>query len=146
MVLEYQSREFTQDGDCVVLSPERKKVFELAAIVAEENSWPGYWLNDNARIFVVGDDIITHRLFVLPGIEVFAPAIEQMLALKLSAARDEVDLKDAADLLKQMGGTRDEIWRRVRPFVLKDSAATAEDAFDMIWRDVYGYEEDERNY
>jgi predicted nucleotidyltransferase len=145
MVLEYQTRGLTHDIDVVILSPERKRVFELVAMVAEEFHWPLNWLNDAAGIFVAGDDIIAHRLFVAPGIEVFAPAIEQMLALKLSAARDEVDLNDAADLLRQMSGSRHEIWQMVLPFVLQGSTATAEDAFDIVWSEVYGYGEDEHN-
>jgi hypothetical protein len=144
MVLEYQTRELTHDIDAVVLSPTEKwKVFELVRIIASKYGWPEDWLNDNVEIYI-GDDIISHRLFLEPGIEVFVPVTEQMLALKLSAARGGVDLNDAAELLKNMSGSRDEIWQKIVPYILQGSMATAEDAYDMVWSDVHGYEEDER--
>jgi hypothetical protein len=145
MVLEHEARELTHDIDAVILSPAEKwKVFKLVILIAQEFDWPEDWLNDDVEIFI-GDDIISHRLFLAPGIEVFAPSLEQMLALKLSAARGDVDFSDAADLLRQMSGSRHEIWQRVSPFVVQGSTATAEDAFDIVWSGVHGYEEDKRN-
>jgi hypothetical protein len=111
MVWNRLVERLTHDVDAVVLLPKEKwKVFELVRLVAEYFSWPEDWLNDDIEIYI-GDDIICHRLFQAPGIKVYAPEIAQMLALKLSAARSEVDLMDATNLLKQMSGNRHEIWK-----------------------------------
>jgi hypothetical protein len=63
-----------------------------------------------------------------------------MLALKLSAWRSEVDIKDATFLLKQMSGTREEVWEAIKPFLVRGCEATAEGAFIDCWNDLYGYD------
>jgi hypothetical protein len=137
MVLEYNTRSLTHDVDAVILAPAEKwKVFELVRIVAQEFGWPENWLNDDVEIFI-GNDIISHRLFLAPGIEVHAPETAQMLALKLSAWRGDFDKGDAAELLKQMSGSRQDIWQAVRHFVVPGCAATAEDAFNDLWNDLH---------
>jgi Nucleotidyl transferase of unknown function (DUF2204) len=138
MVLEYGVREFTHDVDAIILAPAQTwKVFELVRIVAKEKGWPDDWLNDDAGQFV--PKLRTHRLFTAPGIEAYAPATAQMLALKLSASRGKVDISDAANLLKRLSGTREEIWRAVKPSLVRGCEATAGDAFDYIWSDTHGH-------
>lgn len=143
MVLEYQVRELTHDVDAIILAPDatwaatRARVFELVEIVAREFSWPGDWLNDDVGQFV--DELEYDNLFPIPGIEVYIASTAQMMALKLSAWRGGVDTMDAESLLKEMSGSREEIWMAVRPFVVPGNLATAEDAFDALWTDTYGY-------
>ena len=43
-----------------------------------------------------------------PGIEVRSPDTAQLLAMKLSAWRDDVDIADASRLLDEIKGDRDE--------------------------------------
>ena len=149
MVLEYGARELTHDVDAIILAPPatwaatRAKVFELVEIVAGEFSWPEDWLNDDASQFV--DELEYDNLFPIPGIEVYIASTAQMLGLKLSAWRGGVDTEDASSLLQRMSGSREEIWRAVRPFLVPGYQATAEDAFDSLWIDTYGYESDWRH-
>ena len=52
---------------------------------------PEDWLNDGAKGYLVSisDGPI---LFSAPGIEARAPSLEQLLAMKLSAWRDDLDI------------------------------------------------------
>lgn len=143
MVLEYDARKATHDVDAVILAPsDRRKVFELARIVAQEMGWPDDWLNDDAEQFI--DELRCHCLFTASGIEAHAPTTAQMLALKLSAWRRDVDINDAAWLLRHlretMPGGREEIWRAVRPFLVRGCEATAEGALNDSWNNLYGYD------
>jgi hypothetical protein len=139
MVVEYNARENTHDIDAIILAPaQRWKVLELVRIIAKEYGWPEDWLNDNAEQFI--DELRSHSLFIALGIEVHVPAAAQMLALKLSAWRSEVDFNDVTFLLKQMSGSRKEIWRAVKPFLVRGCEATAEDAFNDCWNNLYGYD------
>jgi hypothetical protein len=136
MVLEYNTRSLTHDVDAVILAPAEKwKVFELVILIAQEFGRPEDWLNDDAEIFV-GDAIISHRLFLAPGIEVHVPETAQMLALKLSAWRDVADKAAAAELLKHMSGRRQDIWQAVKPFIVPGCAATAEGALNDLFNDL----------
>ena len=140
MVLRFGARLSTRDVDAVILFPrEAKIVRELARQVAEENDWPEDWLNDGAKGYLVGiskGDI----LFQAPGIEVSAPSLEQLLAMKLSAWRDDLDISDARRLLKEVasGRKRDEVWERVEPYLVKGDELTAQYAFLDLWENLYG--------
>ena len=106
MVLVFEARDSTRDVDAIILAPsEAGAVRELAQIVADERGWPDDWLNDGAKGFLVG---LSHGsvVFSAPGIEVRSPAIAQLLAMKLSAWRDDVDVADAGRLLQEMSGER----------------------------------------
>jgi len=99
MVLVFEMRQSTRDLDVVVLSPEAAKVRHLSALVAGELGWPADWLNDAAKGFLVGplDGPVVHAS---PGVKVRRPSFEQLLAMKLSAWRDEVDIADARRILQ----------------------------------------------
>ncbi|MCI0552546.1 MAG: hypothetical protein L0287_16470 [Anaerolineae bacterium] len=64
--------------------------------------------------------------FQAPGITVRAPSLEQLLARKLSAWRDDLDISDARRLLQEVatGRKRDEL--------------TAQYAFLDLWETLYG--------
>ena len=107
MVLGYQARPSTRDVDAVILAPkEARLVRALAKQVAEENDWPEDWLNDGAKGYLVG---ISEGpiLFSAPGIEARAPSLEQLLAMKLSAWRDDLDISDARRLLQEIASGRE---------------------------------------
>jgi hypothetical protein len=133
MVLAYQARPATHDVDVFILSPKEARVArELAERVAQEMGWPADWLNDGAKGYLVGlsqGPII----FTAPGIVVRRPSLEQLLAMKLSAWRDDVDIEDARRLLSEMKGVQDEIWRSVEPFLLPGQQLKAQYAFLDLW-------------
>jgi hypothetical protein len=133
MVLRFQARESTRDVDVAILAPaEANKVRNLARAVAAERGWPADWLNDGAKGYLVG---LSKGPVVLsaPGVEVRSPATAQLLAMKLSAWRDDVDVADAARLLNEMTGDRDEIWPTVVPYLVPGSELKAQYAYADLW-------------
>jgi hypothetical protein len=140
MVLRFNARPSTRDIDAVILQPrEARLVRELARRVADEFEWTEDWLNDGAKGYLVGisDGPV---IFQAPGIEARAPSIEQLLAMKLSAWRDDIDISDARRLLQEVGHgkKRDEVWQGVEPFLVKGDELTAQYAFWDLWETLYG--------
>jgi len=140
MVLGYNARLSTRDVDAVILEPhEAHLVRKLAKQVAEERDWPEDWLNDGAKGYLVGISA-GPVLFSAPGIEARSPALEQLLAMKLSAWRDDLDISDSRRLLQEMasGRSRDDIWKSVEPFLVPGDELTAQYAFLDLWESLYG--------
>src|SRR6185503_471842 len=138
MVLIYKTRESTRDVDAIILAPsDAKMVRELIRIIADEREWPHDWLNDGAKGFLVGLSA-GPVVFTGPGIEVRRPAIEQLLAMKLSAWRDDVDIADARCLLQNMSGSRDQIWESVEPYLTPGNEMKPQYAFADLWETLYG--------
>ena len=140
MVLAYNARQATHDVDVAILSlREARIVRDLAKKVAAERGWAEDWLNDGAKGYLVGisaGDVI----FSATGIEVRAPTVEQLLAMKLSAWRDDVDISDARRLLQEIAsqGNRDQIWKRVEPYLVPGDQLKAQYAFQDLWDTLYG--------
>jgi hypothetical protein len=140
MVLGYGARASTRDVDALFLPPpEASRVRVWAKQVAGELGWPDDWLNDGAKGYLVGLSL-GPVLVSDAGIEVHRPAAEQLLAMKLSAWRDDVDIGDAKRLLEELrpGGGRDAIWRRVVPFLVPGNELKAGYAFDDLWNATTG--------
>lgn len=138
MVLAFGARASTRDVDAVIIAPSRASVVhELARIVADERGWPDDWLNDGAKGFLIG---VSHGPVVLnaPGIEVRSPSTAQLLAMKLSAWRDDVDIADARRLLQEISGVREEIWRALEPYLVPGNELKAQHAFEDLWEALYG--------
>ncbi|MBK9008114.1 MAG: nucleotidyltransferase [Anaerolineae bacterium] len=140
MVLQFDARSSTRDIDAVILEPrEARLVRELAKSVAEEFDWTEDWLNDGAKGYLVG---ISNGpiVFQAPGIEARTPSLEQLLAMKLSAWRDDIDVSDARRLLQEVGKGRkkDDVWQSVEPFLVKGDELTAQYAFWDLWENLYG--------
>ena len=138
MVIVFDARNATRDLDVVILSPpDKAQVRELAAAVAEEKGWPSDWLNDAAKGFLTGP-LSGPAIFESHGIMVRRPTIEQLLAMKLCAWRDDVDIADARRLLQELGGSQEEIWRRVEPFLQLGRELKATYAFADLWEELHG--------
>lgn len=140
MVLRFDARPSTRDVDTVILSPRQAKlVRDLARQVAEEHDWPEDWLNDGAKGYLVGISK-GPLVFQAPGIEARAPSLEQLLAMKLSAWRDDVDISDARRLMQELasGRKRDEVWQSLEPYLVKGDELTAQYAFLDLWESLYG--------
>lgn len=140
MVLRFNARVSTRDIDAVILQPrEARLVRELARRVADEFEWTEDWLNDGAKGYLVGisDGPI---VFQAPGIEARAPSMEQLLAMKLSAWRDDIDIADARRLLQEVGQgkAKDKVWQSIEPFLVKGDELTAQYAFWDLWETLYG--------
>jgi len=66
--------------------------------------------------------------------------MEQLLAMKLSAWRDDIDISDAKRLLQEVGQGRkkDAVWQKIEPFLVKGDELTAQYAFWDLWETLYG--------
>jgi hypothetical protein len=138
MVLRFRARESTRDVDVAIIAPaDAQKVRELARRVAGEHGWPDEWLNDGAKSYLIGLTAGT-VVFSAPGIEVLSPATAQLLAMKLSAWRDDIDIADASRLLEEMNGSRDDIWQEVVPHVVPGDELKAQYAFADLWEAHHG--------
>ena len=118
MVLLYNARPATRDVDVMILAPPQANLVRvLAGQVAIKHGLPDDWLNDGAKGFLVGVSE-GETVFSAPGIVVRTPAVTQLLAMKLSAWRDDVDIADAQQLLQHMDGEQDQIWEKVAPYLV----------------------------
>jgi hypothetical protein len=138
MVLRFQARESTRDVDVAILSPDdTRKVRNFARIVAAERGWSDDWLNDGAKGYLIG---LSSGPVVLsaPGIEVRSPSIAQLLAMKLSAWRDDIDIADASRLLEELKADRNETWQQVEPYLIPGSELKAQFAFADLWEALHG--------
>ncbi len=134
MVLEFRSRESTNDLDGVIVnSVGIAKVRRYAANVAAEKCWQADWLNDGAKGFLIGP-ITPTLLLSSPGINLLRPSLEQLLAMKLCAWRDDVDVSDAKRILSAcLPKERNRTWSAVRLFVQPGRELKAKLAFDDLW-------------
>ena len=138
MVLLYNARPATQDVDVMILAPPQANlVRNLAKRVAVDQELPDGWLNDDAKGFLVGLSE-GETVFSAPGIVVKTPAVAQLLAMKLSAWRDDVDIADAQQLLQHIEGEQNQIWEKVAPYLVPGSELKAQYAFMDLWEVVCG--------
>jgi hypothetical protein len=93
-------------------------VNEAARVIAARRGWPTNWLDDGVRTYLspAAKDRQAHELFktypseARPGLRVYVPTPEYMLAMKLMALRIEpIEGKDLEDILSlmQVAGLQD---------------------------------------
>jgi hypothetical protein len=116
LMLVSNFRDSSWDIDAVA-SPDQNFIRELAQTVAEKRGWPADWLNDGVRTYLspLAEDEGAHELFATypdesrPGLRVYVPTAEYMLAMKLMAMRIEPaggkDLDDILNLMEVVGLT-----------------------------------------
>jgi hypothetical protein len=73
-----------------------------------------------------------------PTLRVRTVSTEQLLAMKLSAWRDDLDVEDAKRLLQECREDREEIWRHVERYVVPGRELKARYAFDDLWESQHG--------
>jgi hypothetical protein len=142
MVLGYDARLATHDVDAIAVQPESARlVRSLVQQIAAELDWPSDWLNDGAKGFLMG---LSEGgvIYAAPGIVVHRPALAQLLAMKLSAWRDDVDIQDADRLLRELvsGGSENQeaCWTLIEPYVIPSQALKARYAFLDLWESING--------
>ncbi len=139
MVILFGERQSTRDLDVLIVSPEETvKVRQLAQKIGIEHGWPADWLNDAAKGYLIGLST-GDTVFSAPGITVKRPSFAQLLAMKLSAWRDELDIIDARRLLKELSGNKEEIWQMICPYLVHGSELKAQYAFEDLWEAIYGH-------
>jgi hypothetical protein len=138
LVLLYGARDSTKDIDALALDTrDASSIFDAAHAVAQSLGLPADWLNDGAKGYLHGlslGDVV----FRSPGLIVRTPAAAQLLAMKLSAWRDDVDIADAALLLSKMAGKRDAVWSEVTPHLVPGRELKARYAFEDLWEAAHG--------
>ena len=138
MVLLFGARDSTKDVDAFHLNLEANvRVAEAAAKVAVALELPSDWLNDAAKGYVHGLSL-GPVLLETPTLRVRTLSAMQLLAMKLSAWRDDLDVDDARRLLKECRGTRDGVWREVELYVVPGREMKARYAFDDLWESEHG--------
>jgi hypothetical protein len=138
MVVVYEQRLSTHDVDVVILSPkDETTVRELVKQVAGECDLSEDWLNDAAKGYLVGMSQ-GPVIFSAPGITVKMPSTAQLLAMKLCAWRDDVDIEDARRLLLELTGDREKVWQAIEPHLVPGNELKAHYAFLDLWESTYG--------
>jgi hypothetical protein len=135
LVLLYNAREATRDVD--VGSGSSAALREAARRVAGTLDLPEDWLNDGAKGYLQGflpGEVLLDR----PALLVRALGKQQLLAMKLSAWRDDVDISDARLLLAEVQGEREEVWRAIEPYLVPGRELKARFAFEDLWESVHG--------
>ena len=138
VVLLYGAREATKDVDVLILSHvDPTLVHGAVRRVAGALDLPEDWLNDAAKGYIhglaLGDVLIDE-----PALLVRALAPHQLLAMKLSAWRDDVDIEDARLLLAKLPPDREETWRLVEPHLVPGRETKANFAFCDLWESEHG--------
>ena len=136
LVLLYGARDSTRDVDAVVSD---RAVLDAARRVAEQLDLPEDWLNDGAKGFLHGL-ALGPIVLSLPNLVVRALAPQQLLAMKLGAWRDDLDIADARLLLGKLQGDKHEIWKALEPYVVPGRELKTLYAFEDLWESEHGAE------
>jgi hypothetical protein len=109
-LLRQIARRSTVDIDAKITAPE--KVFEVSKQVAQNHGWNEGWFNNAARVFVPFDtDYAKWELYLETAqVRVHLAPFEDLLIMKLNAARERRDDEDLFFLIQHFGFTNlDEI-------------------------------------
>lgn len=134
LVLRFQARDSTRDVDAV---SSDKIMRDAAARVGKRLGLPEDWLNDGAKGYVHGlalGDVV----FESAALRVRMLAVPQLLAMKLSAWRDDLDIADARLLLSKLPGEKGEVWGLIEAYLVPGRELKARYAFDDLWEALHG--------
>ncbi|MCL2772603.1 MAG: DUF6036 family nucleotidyltransferase [Oscillospiraceae bacterium] len=104
MAIAYNNLKSSDDIDAVLTDfDSRNKFTDCVKRIAERHNLPDNWLNENVKIFV---NSMKEKSFIDFGkfgtLSVRIVSEEQLLAMKLFAARENKDLDDAVILAKSL--------------------------------------------
>ena len=134
LVLLYGARASTRDVDAVFSDVA---VRDAARRIADRLDLPADWLNDGVKGFLHGlalGDVVMET----PALIVRTIAPKQLLAMKLCAWRDDLDIADARLLLSKIPGDREQVWQQAKPYVVPGRELKARYAFDDLWESEHG--------
>lgn len=133
MVLLYGARKATKDVDALIMSDAEPAAIRRAVErVAHALDLPDDWLNDAAKGYLHG---LSPGVVLLdePTLLVRTPAPQQLLAMKLAAWRDDVDIDDARLLLSKLPTDQNEAWQLVEPYLIPGRETKSYYAFCDLW-------------
>jgi len=147
LMLVSNFRDSSWDIDAVAIV-DQAFIDRAARIVAARNGWPDNWLNDGVRTYLspLIEDREAHDLFATypsednPGLRVYVPTAEYMLAMKLMALRIEPaggkDLDDILNLMELTGISGKEAIIEIAAKFYPDARISGKLrlALDHLWR------------
>lgn len=148
LMLVSNFRIATADVDAVAATADQDFLDSAAQAVAKRRGWPRDWLNDGVRTYLSPnvEGLAQHSLFRTypsedrPGLRVFVPVPEYMLAMKLVAlrldpARGRSDFEDAINLMQVTGLQEKEDILRFASRFYPEARASARLALalDQLW-------------
>ena len=137
MVLVHNARQATKDVDAVFVTGPVTELRRMVRDVGRALNLPADWLNDAAKGYMHGSSE-GRIVFASETLTVKSLSDAQLLAMKFSAWRDDVDIADARLLLATLPDSRDEVWERVRPYVAPGRELKARYAYDDLWEQTHG--------
>lgn len=129
MVMLFDARDATKDVDVVASTPA---VRDAARRVASQLGLPEDWLNDGAKGYAHGSSL-GETVFTSENLTVSTLSLYQLLAMKLSAWRDDLDISDARLILSKLSQDRDEVWVLLEPYLVPGRELKAQYAFADLW-------------
>lgn len=135
IALLFESRRTTRDVDVVAALPSKELLTELAVQVAKERGLAPRWLSDEASRFAprVSKGAL---IFDANGVRIHSVALEQLLASKLDAMRDDVDRNDAIVVAAKLGLARSSTELAISPYVPQERLVRACEELADIWQEV----------
>jgi Nucleotidyltransferase of unknown function (DUF6036) len=103
LAVAYDATRATRDLDAVFIPSD--VVRDAAATVAEREGLAQDWLNDAVKGFLPGPDPDAQRFYSSDSLIVDVASPRYLLAMKLFAARAEIDADDIVLLYQQLGFT-----------------------------------------
>jgi hypothetical protein len=138
LVMLYGAREATRDVDAFAVGSTDPAALRRAVLrVSSALDLPEDWLNDGAKGYLNGVQP-GKVLLDSPTLLIRALAPQQLLAMKLCAWRDDVDIADARVLLHELPGERAGVWSQIQPFLVPGRELKAKYAFDDLWESERG--------
>jgi hypothetical protein len=138
LVMLYEAREATKDVDLFFSAQVEPSILRHAVkSVGLRCQLPEDWLNDGAKGYLHGlleGSVLLDR----PALRVSTLAPAQLLAMKLSAWRDDIDIEDARLLLSRVEGNREAVWSVVEKYIVPGRELKARYAFDDLWEAEHG--------
>jgi hypothetical protein len=126
-------RQATKDVDSIrVVTADKGTFLSAVANVSTMFGLSTDWLNERAAAFAMGV-LEGKELWKGTSLSVSAAGVEQLVAMKISALRDDIDFNDACRLLRTMAGEREEVWNRIAPFLLPGMDEWKRQNFDALW-------------
>lgn len=117
------------------------RLWECAREVGERLALPADWLNDHVhRVYSNPEVTRAAVVFERPGLSVWVADAWQLLAMKLCAFRDDLDVADAVLLLERLPGQldRDTVWAGLERYLIRGRERFARDNFEDIWEEHRG--------
>jgi Nucleotidyltransferase of unknown function (DUF6036) len=100
MLLEVGNRATTQDIDAFIEGNNTPLIRQAIAAVAQREDLAQDWLNDAAKGFLYSQPItVLWRRY--PGLNVYIPSLDYILAMKVVAGRPR-DIEDAKALIQKL--------------------------------------------